>query len=65
MFPCPFSKIQASLHKPNTQKEIQLMNDPIIKLKRAVLTATTDQLQKANEKTKKSIKQQFDDEWKR
>lgn len=41
------------------------MNDPIIKLKRAVLTATTDQLQKANEKTKKSIKQQFDDEWKR
>ncbi|WP_339111697.1 replication protein [Limosilactobacillus reuteri] len=60
-----FSKIQASLHKPNAQKEIQLMNDPIIKLKRAVLTATTDQLQKANEKTKKSIKQQFDDEWKR
>ena len=39
-----FSKIQASLHKPNAQKEIQLMNDPIIKLKRALLSATTDQL---------------------
>lgn len=39
------------------------MNDPIIKLKRAVLTATTEQLQKANEQTKKSLKQQVDNEW--
>lgn len=41
------------------------MNDPIIKLKRALLSATTDQLQKVNEQTKKSIKQQIDDEWER
>ena len=60
-----FSKIQASSHKPNAQKEIQLMNDPIIKLKRALLSATTDQLQKTKEQTRKSLKQQFDDEWKR
>ena len=60
-----FSKIQASLHKPNAQKEIQLMNDPIIKLKRALLSATTDQLQKTKEQTQKSLKQQVDDEWER
>lgn len=58
-----FSSIQASTQKPNAKKEIQLMNDPIIKLKRAVLTATTDQLQKANEQTKKSLKQQVNNEW--
>ena len=58
-----FSSIQASTQKPNAQKEIRLMNDPIIKLKRAVLTATTEQLQKANEQTKKSLKQQVDNEW--
>lgn len=60
-----FSKIQASSHKPNAQKEIQLMNDPIIKLKRALLSATTDQLQKTKEQTQKSLKQQVDDEWER
>lgn len=60
-----FSKIQASLHKPNAQKEIQLMNDPIIKLKRALLSVTTDQLQKTKEQTQKSLKQQVDDEWER
>ena len=58
-----FSKIQVSSHKPNVQKEIQLINDPIIKLKRALLSATSDQLQKVNEQTKKSTKQQIDDEW--
>lgn len=60
-----FSKIQASSHKPNAQKEIQLMNAPIIKLKRALLSATTDQLQKTKEQTQKSLKQQVDDEWER
>lgn len=60
-----FLKIQVSSHKPNVQKEIQLINDPIIKLKRALLSATSDQLQKVNEQTKKSTKQQIDDEWER
>lgn len=41
------------------------MNDPIIKLKRALLSATTDQLQKTKEQTQKSLKQQVDDEWER
>ena len=60
-----FSKNQASSHKPNAQKEIQLITDPIIKLKRALLSATSDQLQKVNEQTKKSTKQQIGDEWER
>lgn len=57
------SSISQSLYKPDVKKEIQLMNDPIIKLKRALLSATTDQLQKAKEQTKESLKQQVDDEW--
>ena len=42
-----------------------IANDPIIKLKRALLSATSDQLQKVNEQTKKSTKQQIGDEWER
>ena len=42
-----------------------IANDPIIKLERALLSATSDQLQKVNEQTKESTRQQIGDEWER
>lgn len=39
------------------------MNDPIIKLKKAILFATNDQLQKTSQQTKQSLKKQAEDEY--
>lgn len=59
------SSIKASKHPVNHQKERQLQKDPIIKLKRAILMANNEQLQKANKQTKQSLNKQVDNEWER
>lgn len=57
------STIQASKHPFDYKKELQLENDPIIKLKKAILMANNEQLQKANDQTKQSLNKQADNEW--
>ncbi|WCL70511.1 hypothetical protein MWLp12_pA0026 (plasmid) [Lactiplantibacillus plantarum] len=57
------STIQASKHPFDYKKELQLENNPIIKLKKAILMANNEQLQKANDQTKQSLNKQADNEW--
>ncbi|MQB66500.1 replication protein, partial [Lactobacillus reuteri] len=53
-----------SSDKPfNHRTEKKLMNDPGIKLKKAILFATNDQLQKTSQQTKQSLKKQAEDEY--
>ena len=53
-----------SSDKPfNHRTEKKLMNDPGIKLKKAILFATNDQLQKTSQQTKQSLKKQAKDEY--
>lgn len=55
------STIRPSKHPFNYKREQQLQNDPIIKLKRAILMANNEQLQKANQITKQSLNKQVKD----
>ncbi|WP_316250194.1 coiled-coil domain-containing protein [Limosilactobacillus reuteri] len=53
-----------SSDKPfNHRTEKKLMNDPGIKLKKAILFATNAQLQKTSQQTKQSLKKQAEDEY--
>ena len=58
----PSKAIRASNRSMDPQREERLANDPIIKLQKAILMANTEQLQKANQQTKESLKKQADDE---
>jgi hypothetical protein len=57
--------VRASNHPMDYKKEKQLANDPIIKLQKAILMANTEQLQKANQQTKKALNKQVknENEW--
>lgn len=57
------SNIKSSDKPFDYRKEQKLMNDPIIKLKKAILFATNDQLQKTSQQTKQSLKKQAEDEY--
>ena len=57
------SSIKESDKPFDHRKEQKLMNDPIIKLKKAILFATNDQLQKTSQQTKQSLKKQTEDEY--
>lgn len=56
-----FSTIRPSKHPFNYKREQQLQNDPIIKLKKAILMTNNEQLQKANQITKQSLNKQVED----
>lgn len=56
------SSITASTKPVDHLKEKQLQNDPAVKLKRAILFANDKQLQKVNQQTKQSLKQQVEDD---
>ena len=43
-------------------KEKQLQNDPAVKLKKAILSANSEQLQKVDQQVKQSLKQQVEDD---
>lgn len=61
----PANAVRASNYPMDSKKEERLANDPIIKLQKAILMAITEQLQKANQQTKKSLNKQVknEDEW--
>ena len=51
--------IQASIHPFSHLKEEQLENNPVLKLKKAILIANTEQLQRTNQQLKNNINQQL------
>ena len=55
------SNIKSSDKPFDYRKEQKLMNDPGIKLKKAILFATNAQLQKAKQQTNQSLKKQAED----
>lgn len=57
------NSIRPSKHPFDYHKEQQLENDPIIKLKKAILLANNQQLQQANKQIKKSTTKQIDDDY--
>ena len=57
------NSIQPSKHPFDYHKERQLENDPIIKLKKAILLANSQQLQKADKQIKNSITKQIDEDY--
>ena len=56
------SSIKASDKPIDHLKEKQLQNDPAVKLKKAILSANSEQLQKVDQQVKQSLKQQVEDE---
>ena len=56
------SSITASDKPIDHLKEQQLQNDPAVKLKKAILSANSEQLQKVNQQIKQSLKQQVEDD---
>ena len=57
------NSIRPSKHPFDHHKERQLENDPIIKLKKAILLANSQQLQQADKQIKNSITKQIDDDY--
>lgn len=57
------SSIQKSNKPINHRQERKLEQDPIIQLKKALLLANHEQLQKADQQIKQSTSKQVDDEW--
>src|SRR5699024_11095065 len=57
------NSIQHSKHPFHYHKERQLQNDPIIQLKKAILLANSQQLQKADKQIKNSITKQIDEDY--
>ncbi len=51
--------IQASIHPFSHLKEEQLENNPVLKLKKAILIANTEQLQRTNQQLKNNINKQL------
>ena len=56
------SSITASDKPIDHLKEKQLQNDPAVKLKKAILSANSEQLQKVDQQVKQSLKQQVEDD---
>ena len=56
------SSITASDKPIDHLKEKQLQNDPAVKLKKAILAANSEQLQKVDQQVKNSLKQQVEDD---